>query len=140
MWKKMKKKLTYFVVDDDAFCLNMYEQYLLKEGIKNVHVFNNGEDCINNLHENPDIILLDYHMRPENGIQILNRIKKEKPDTYVVMISATTNTSVAASSLHSGAFEFIQKDEHDLKNITQTIQRIIENIHLLNNPFSSKWN
>jgi len=58
---------TIFLVDDDKFYLNLYEKWLLNLGYTNIHKFEYGMDCIENLNLKPDLIILDYCMDFLNG-------------------------------------------------------------------------
>jgi len=77
-----------FLVDDDVLCLNLYSQFLKQLGYTNVHLFDNGNDCLESLDEfKPDIIFLDYNMDDLNGIDVLKQIKKFNPAINVFVIS-----------------------------------------------------
>ena len=88
-----------FLVDDDDFCLTLYEQQLYSLGYPQVRTFKNGYDCLNNLCESPDIILLDYGMENFDGFEVLKKIKKINPDIYVVIISGQEDFSLITKTL-----------------------------------------
>lgn len=113
-----------FVVDDDEFCLSLYEQQIYSLGYTNVSTFKNGYDCIENLSHKPDIILLDHSMENFNGYEVLKKIKKINPDIYVVILSGQEDFSVMTDTLHLGAFEFIVKSNKDITNIQSVLEKI----------------
>lgn len=125
-----------FLVDDDAFCLNVYHQHLSKLGYNHVSLFENGSDCLNRLTENPDIIFLDHGMGDLTGIEVLKKIKRFNPDIYVVFLSGQEHIETAVSALKYGAFDYIVKGDMDLDNITKVLAKIAEIRELLrkNNP------
>ena len=112
---KNLEDLKVFIVDDDPFCRMMYHQHLFNLGLKNLSLFSNGPDCINNLSENPDIIFLDYDMKPFNGLETLKIIKQYNPDIYLLMLSAQKDIRVAINALKHGAFDYISKGGNDLE-------------------------
>ena len=59
----------------------------------------------------PDIAIIDVKLGigDNDGIELLNHIKKKDNDIPVIMISGHANIQMAVNSLKSGAFEFIQK-------------------------------
>ena len=78
-----------FVVDDNTMFAEMLKDHLSKHPAYKVFVFNTGEDCLENLYLNPDLIILDYHLNDvfkeaANGIEILEEIKKEKSPAHVI--------------------------------------------------------
>ncbi|MBL0132502.1 MAG: response regulator [Chitinophagaceae bacterium] len=118
--------LKIFVVDDDLFSLNMYQQHLSNLGFENVKTFDNGTACLLCLTEQPDIIFLDHGMDILNGVEVLKKIKRFNPDIYVVFISGQADVLTAVNSLKFGAFDYIKKGEDDLRMIEKVMEKIQE--------------
>jgi len=90
--------LRVFVVDDDLFFLNLLKLQLTKNSKVEVFTFLTGEKCLNNLHLNPDLIILDYHLdgqqrNSKNGSVIANKIKEVLPNTEIIIISSDPKLS-----------------------------------------------
>lgn len=134
-----KDQLKIFIVDDDPFCLGMYQQHLVNAGYKKPRTFSNGQDCLNRLTEQPDIILLDHQMEPYNGLEVLKKIKRVNPDIYLLLISGQDDMQVAINALKYGAFDYIIKGDGDLQKITQVLEKIEGVVDLLNGPQSMRW-
>jgi Response regulator containing CheY-like receiver, AAA-type ATPase, and DNA-binding domains len=64
-----------------------------------------------------------------DGIELLNHIKKKNKDIPVIIISGHANIEMAINSLKSGAFEFIQKP-FDKNRLLNFINRAVENFNL----------
>ncbi|NOY45852.1 MAG: hybrid sensor histidine kinase/response regulator [Deltaproteobacteria bacterium] len=61
-------------------------------------------------HESPfSIVVTDIRMPGLSGIELLERIRKEKPDTEVVLVSGFGDTSVVIEALRHGASNFVEK-------------------------------
>jgi DNA-binding NtrC family response regulator len=120
-----EKELKIFITDDDVFSLSINEQHVKNLGVENVSLFSNGNDCLNNLHQKPDIIFLDHNMEGLSGAEVLKKIKRVDPDIYIVMISAQENIATAVGTLKYGAFDYIVKDEHIEKHIRDVVARIL---------------
>ena len=58
----------------------------------------------------PDIILLDFNMPGQDGIQTLRQIKSEVLDTRVVMFTVSNNPTDIHQAIRSGADGYILKD------------------------------
>ena len=81
----------------------------------------------------PDVAIIDVKLdKGENdGIELLNHIKKKNKDIPVIIISGHANIEMAINSLKSGAFEFIQKP-FDKDRLMNFINRAVENFNLKN--------
>jgi response regulator RpfG family c-di-GMP phosphodiesterase len=84
---KNKKDFNIFLVDDDPFSQNMHHQHLMVLGYTNVNTFNNGESCLLELAQLPDIILLNNSINTAETIVLVKRIKR-----YLYSTSARQRT------------------------------------------------
>ena len=57
----------------------------------------------------PDVIVLDYILGDDNGLNLLPQIKKHWPDTEVIMLTGKGTMEVAAKAGKLGAFNFLSK-------------------------------
>jgi DNA-binding NarL/FixJ family response regulator len=124
---KNENKIHLFLVDDDAVFLKSLEIEFHHHTDFTVETFATGELCLENLSQNPDVIILDYHLNgidknAMNGIETLDKIKALKPDIPVVMLSSQDKIDVAISCMHHRAFDYVVKSETAFlrlqKNIT----------------------
>ena len=124
MSNSLPKKI--FVVDDDPMLTMALEDYLTRKASHQVTVFDTGEACLKNLSEGPDIIILDYylnsvHKDAANGMEILQTIKKQLPNTHVIMLSSQERYGVAMQTLIKGAEQYVIKDESAFEKIAGMI-------------------
>ncbi|CAM3711711.1 response regulator [Rheinheimera salexigens] len=59
--------------------------------------------------QSPDIIFLDIELPDGSGLDLLAKIKRVKPDCFIVMVSANSTLENVQSSIKSGAATFIVK-------------------------------
>lgn len=118
--------LKIFVVDDDLYYLNLFEQYLTNLGCSNISTFECGTDCLNQLEEKPDVIFLDYQMDILTGYEVLKKIKRYDPNIYVVMISAQEEIKPVVDALKHGAFDYLQKGDNEPQKVREVLSRIME--------------
>ena len=76
-----------FIVDDDTMLTEALKDYLTRNVPHDVLIFNTGEECLKHLNEDPDIIVLDFHLNSvqkdaANGMEILQVIKKHFPASH----------------------------------------------------------
>lgn len=126
-----------FIVDDDKFCRMLYHQHLLNLGFNNVYVFDNGEDCMANLHLNPDIIMVDYDMEPFDGLELIRKIREANPNIYLLLVSGQKDIKVALDALKSGAFDYIIKGEEDLTMISTATEKVFELVNMANHQYTN---
>ncbi len=121
--------LTIFLVDDDVLCLNLYQQFLKQLGYNNVELFDNGNDCLDNLEVlHPNIIFLDYNMEGMNGIDVLKKIKEFDPTITVLFISGQENIEIAVNAMKHGALDYIIKSSLDpdrMKEIMEKVESVV---------------
>lgn len=128
MSKETKTKL--FLVDDDAMYLKLLEIELLQNDEYILESYTTGEICLENLSNNPDVIILDYHLdgidkNAMNGIEILDKIKLFNPDIPVVMLSSQDKIEVAVNCMHHKAFDYIVKSETAFLRLQKAISTIL---------------
>jgi len=74
----------------------------------------NGEEALKTFRKiHPPIVLTDIKMPGIGGIDLLGRIKKENPDTEVIMITGHGDLELAIQSLKLQATDFVTKPIND---------------------------
>ena len=64
-----------FIVEDDQFLGNLIKRTLEKLDNTDVTHFLTTEECLKNLHQNPDIVSIDYNLPGMNGVDLLEKIR-----------------------------------------------------------------
>ena len=126
-----KKDMLVFVVDDDSMQRELLKDYLGKSGKYTVNAFSNGEECLQNLSQNPSIIFLDYNLNSVNknakdGLSVLKEVKKNNPETEVVMFSGQEKIEIAVNTMTYGAFDYIVKSESAFLRADNVIKNILK--------------
>ncbi len=120
------KSLKVFIVDDDPFCRLMYQQHLKNLGFKDSHIFSNGDECMEHvIQEQPDIVFLDYDMKPINGLDMLKKIQSYNPAIRLLLLSSQKDIRVVISALKNGAYDYIPKGKNDLELISKAMGNIL---------------
>ena len=124
-------ELSIFIIDDDPVCRELYKQYLLNMGVTRIALFDNGQQCINELTKKPDIILLDHQMSPMNGLDTLKKIKRFDPNIYLIYISGQRDMKVAIDALKYGAFDYVIKGDLEDELLGTIINKILNVMELV---------
>ena len=106
-------KLAILLVDDEEGIRNVLRITLTDMGYP-VYTAANSQDALSVFRQKrPPIVLTDIKMPGMDGIDLLQIIKKEDPDTEVIMITGHGDLDLAIKSLKSEATDFITKPIHD---------------------------
>ena len=69
-----------------------------------------GPEGLARLKEQPfDLVVTDYRMEEMNGIEVLEAVKEQFPDTDVIIITAYGTIEIAVEAMKKGAVDFITK-------------------------------
>ena len=83
---------------------------VLKDEGFNVILAENGNKAIKvACEESPDLVLLDIWMPEIDGIETLKKLKAERPQLQVIMMSGHGTIETAVQSTKLGAYDFIEK-------------------------------
>lgn len=126
---KNENKIKLFLVDDDALFLKTLEIEFLQHADFAIETFATGERCLMNLSNNPDVIILDYHLNgidknAMNGLETLDKIKSYNSDIPVIMLSAQDSIDVAINCMHHRAFDYVVKSETAFMRLQKTISTL----------------
>ncbi len=71
-----------------------------------------------------DLVITDVIMPDENGLDLVPRIRKLRPDLRVIVMSAQNTLLTAVKATERGAFEYLPKP-FDLKELVNVVQRAL---------------
>ncbi|MDA1364134.1 MAG: sigma-54 dependent transcriptional regulator [Candidatus Marinimicrobia bacterium] len=119
----MSKRIV--VIDDEVLILGFLKDVLANEEYE-VQIFSSANKAIAHIDENEvDLVITDVQMNEMTGDDILNYVKKNKPETGVIIITGFGNVSHAVRSLQKGAFDYITKP-FKAKEIIQRVRRFFD--------------
>ena len=102
-------KLKILIVDDDPNTLAQLARAFRMEGLEAV-VAESAETALQRLRENGvDAIVSDVVMPGTSGLELLEAIRRERPDLPGVMISGQATIEIAVRATRSGAIDFLEK-------------------------------
>ncbi len=120
----MEKK-TILVVEDDPTVGESIRLLLEKRGYE-ILLASNGKEALQRFRqEMVDLVITDLVMPKMDGIELLGAVKKLRPETEVIVISAQGTIEKAVMAMKLGAFDFIEKPINP-KVISLVVERALE--------------
>jgi DNA-binding NtrC family response regulator len=129
-------KAKVLVVDDEEIVLKSCSRILKGEGHQ-VFTALSGHKAFEILASQPiDLVITDIKMPGMDGMELLERMKKEYPDILVIMITGYSTVQSAVQAMKLGAFDYIPKP-FTPDEVTVVVERamekkslVVENIYL----------
>jgi PAS domain S-box-containing protein len=119
--------LQILIIDDEPLVRSLLKQVLEKSG-HGVTEAGNGQEGVRSFRENDiDLVITDHGMPVMNGLDAAFRIKKQKPETPVLLVTGWQTETDAAFQKPSGIDEFITKP-FDLEKILGLVQKYAQKI------------
>jgi len=121
------------IIDDNADIRLILNELIKDAGYKTRLAANFNQALTEIDKKLPDVAIIDVKLdkSDNDGIQLLDHVKKKNIDIPVIMISGHANIEMAVNSLKSGAFEFIQKP-FDKERLLNFVNRAVEYFNLKN--------
>ena len=125
----MSKRKLIFIVDDDPFINQLVIKRFNSDEFL-VEPFEYGEECIEALDRDPDLIILDYYffksgVKVLNGMEIFDKIRETKPDVPVIMLSGQDRGDVVLEMARKGINDYVIKDNSLISNLERAISEIL---------------
>jgi CheY-like chemotaxis protein len=125
----MKSRLI-FVVDDDRLIQNLLEYTISSKEGYSVSVFQSSEDCILNLNQRPDIIILDHNFDSGDkhfmtGLEALVEIRKREKLVPIIILSNQNSEEVIQEYYIKGATSYIPKKDYFISTVIDTCEQVL---------------
>ena len=82
------------------------------------------------LNNDYDLVLCDIKMPKMDGVEVLEKVKKVKPEIPIVMISGHGDLDTAVNTMRLGAFDYISKPP-DLNRLLNTVRNALDKKELI---------
>ncbi len=115
-----------FIVEDNRWYGEMLEHHLSLNPDYVVKRFESARECLDQLHEKPDVITLDFSLPDGTGDKVFKQIKAINSRIPVVIISGQEDISTVVNLLKEGVYDYIVKDDDTTEKVWNTILKIRE--------------
>ena len=117
------------VVDDTEGIRDLLSAILEREGYEVILKTNAADLTAAFSQTQPDIMLLDLVLPDGDGLDLLPQIKKQWPDTEVIVLTGYASLDKAVEATKRGAYHF-QSKPFDTKTLLLTMERALEHKEL----------
>jgi DNA-binding response OmpR family regulator len=119
-----------FFIDDDKMILNLLEYTFQSRHDYNVKCYQTGEECLENLYQHPNLIVLDHILTGVgqnnlNGLDTLKEIRKINKGVPVVILTGQGDDELLSEFMENGANRYLTKDDFFIDSLIETIQQVI---------------
>ncbi len=115
------------LVDDEVDFLATMVKRLQRRGLTTDRA-ESGEACLDRLAQNPvPVVVLDVKMPGMSGLETLKIIKRDFPETEVLLLTGNVSTADGVEGIKQGAFDYLTKPvemDHLLEKIKQAREKI----------------
>jgi CheY-like chemotaxis protein len=131
-------KMTILWVDDEIDLLKPHMIFLKEKGY-DVMTANNGHDAIEIIkNKDFDIVFLDEQMPGLSGIETLLKIKGDKPNLPVVMITKTEEETIMEDAIGSNISDYLIKPVNP-NQILLSLKKTLENKKLVSEKTTHQY-
>lgn len=97
------------VVDDESSITGALELILGERGYQ-VETAGSAAEAVERLARRPaDLVLTDLRLTDSTGIELLNRIKQDSPETEVILMTAHGSVELTIEAIKRGAYYYVEK-------------------------------
>jgi DNA-binding response OmpR family regulator len=124
---------TILVIEDDISILRGLKDNLEYEGYAVITETNGEKGLQLALNKKSDLILLDIMLPGMNGYEICRKLKKEKPDLPIIMITARGSEIDKVSGLDTGADDYVTKPfsiPELMARIRVVFRRVVQDLNI----------
>src|SRR6516162_2686436 len=120
----MTASSTILIADDDRAIRTVLSQALGRAGFE-VRTTGNAATLWRWVSDGDgDLVITDVVMPDENGLDLLPKIKKMRPDLRVIVMSAQSTLLTAVKAAERGAFEYLPKP-FDINELISVVNRAL---------------
>jgi len=119
------------LVDDEPLLLRALQRILRGDGHR-IALAESAEQAEEALADpDLDVVVLDLLLGRQSGLDFLARVKRERPELEVIVITGHASIESAVGCIRSGAFDYLQKPFDDVHRVRSTVRQAIERRRLV---------
>jgi DNA-binding NtrC family response regulator len=126
----MEQKVSILVVDDEEIVRESLSSWLQEDGYE-VVTAENGSKALERLPERDwTVLLVDLKMPGMDGIQLMEEVRKTRPDLIILIMTAFATVDTAVNAMKKGAYDYLVKPFNP-EDLSLSIRKIVEHQKLV---------
>jgi two-component system, NtrC family, response regulator HydG len=121
------------IIDNDKQICDLLENYLNRQGFETSVAFTGSSALKKSGKEHFDVVLCEFTLPDSDGLKILSWLRKNSPETCLIIMTAYANIRVAVKMIKSGAFDYVTKPVHP-EEILKLVQKALDRNKIVEGP------
>jgi DNA-binding NtrC family response regulator len=121
------KNLLIFIIEESTIYKDLIVGHLRSNKYTNIKVFKNAEECMKELHLNPEVIILDYSIEGLSGLEFMKKVKETRPNIDFIFLSGQNDVEVAITIMKLGAADYVVKNDKAPLRLVRALEQAILN-------------
>lgn len=118
-----------FIVEDNMMYAEAMKQALADESYE-ISVFYNGQDLLDNLDQNPDVVSIDYMLPDMSGMDVLRKTLAHNPDANCIFLSGQEDVNKVVEAYKNGVKSYIVKNDNAIIELKQAVKNCLSTVSL----------
>ena len=127
----MREPAAVLIVDDDSWGRRAFRHVFERHGFRVLEAEDGASGLSVAAEHRPNVVLLDLRMPGLDGLDVLERLVLDLPDTPVLVVSGMGTMQDVVEALRRGAWDFISKPVVDPEFLVHAVARALEKARLL---------
>jgi two-component system, NtrC family, response regulator AtoC len=118
-----------FIIEDNIMYAEAMKQALSGEPYE-IEVFNTGQDFLDNMSRDPDVVTIDYMLPDMSGMDVLKKIQAYNSDINCVFLSGQEDVNKVVEAYKTGVKSYIVKNENAIIELKQAVKNCLSTVSL----------
>ncbi len=119
-------KRILIVDDEETLTFSLYQSFIISKENYEVVTASSGNEAWEKFAEHAyDVVITDITMPGISGIELLKRIKQDRPQTHVIIMTAYGSDEKKEEAITSGAYRYVEKP-FEIKMMKELIASVLK--------------
>lgn len=118
-----------FIIEDNIMYAAAMQQALANEPYE-VEVFHTGQEFLDNLHRDPDVVTIDYMLPDMSGMDVLKKVQEYNNDLNCIFLSGQEDVNKVVEAYKNGVKSYIVKNDNAIVELKQAIKNCLSTVSL----------
>lgn len=120
----MRNNKKILIVEDDEAISKMLSGAMKKEGFEVLQATDGEQGLAMAIKEQPDLILMDVMMPKMNGLEMLEKLRKDKwgANAKVLILTNLTDPEHVLKAIQDKAYDFLVKSDWSMEELVKKVK------------------